>query len=82
MYQTVVTQQTVVINLAVTVCSRLFVRAERLAHVISEEEQQILGNGLKFLKSFATRIRLGGSSHLVSPSGLFNSPPPQNLIFL
>ena len=35
----------------------------------------ILGNGLKFLKSFAIRIRLGGSSHLVSPSGLFSPPP-------
>ena len=30
---------------------------------------------MKFLKSFATRTRLGGSSHLVSPSGLFSPPP-------
>ena len=76
MYQTVGTQQTVVINLAVTVCFLAFRPCETISPCHVGGRTAILGNGLKFLKSFATRIRLGGSSHLVSPSGLFSPPPP------
>ena len=76
MYQIVGTQQTVVINLAVTVCFLAFRPCETISPCHVGGRTAILGNGLKFLKSFATRIRLGGSSHLVSLSGLFNSPPP------
>ena len=35
---------------------------------------------LLFLKFFAAGIRLGGSRHLVSPSGLFNVPPATQIV--
>ena len=40
-YQTVVTQQRVVINLVLSVCFGLFVRAKHLAHMMSGEEQEV-----------------------------------------